>query len=292
MSAGADNDLVAQFRRDGFAHAQGVLSREEIDRFSAAVDDAVMRRKQHDTRSLAEKSAYEQSFLQCQYIWEDFPDIRPLTFHQKVTELAAALLEATAVRLWHDQALYKEAGGRETEAHQDHAYWPIAEVDAITAWIPLMDVTPVHGCMGYVAGTHYGDCEFIDIFNTPGAGKALEQRYANVNPPQYVPCRAGDVLFHHGRTVHMAKSNSSPVTRRVYTAIYFRDGCTRASTGRPHPSVDRDNIAVGAAIRGAATPIAWPRTDGRFPDPGPWPDAQSERVVRLRTLGIIPDNQA
>ena len=51
-------------------------------------------------------------------------------------------------------------------------------------------------------------------------------------PPVFVPCSPGDVIFHSGRTVHMAKPNQSDRTRRVYTAIYFRDGCTRAGDAR------------------------------------------------------------
>ena len=280
-------DLAANFAQDGFVAVRNVLSAEEIARFGAAVDHAVATRKQHDTRSLAEKSAYEQSFIQCQYIWEDFPDIRPLTFHPRIAAIAAQLLQADCVRLWHDQALYKEALGRETEAHQDHPYWPIAEPDALTAWIPLIDIDETTGCMGYVPSTHHGPCEFIDIFNSPGAGKLLEARHAGANPPQFMPCRAGDVIFHHGRTVHMATANRSDRTRRVYTAIYFRDGCTR-SAGRAHPSVDRDGIAVGEAIRGAATPVAWPLPQDRMPEPAPWPQSSHPRAELSRRLGIIP----
>ena len=85
---------------------------------------------------------------------------------------------AQRVRLWHDQALYKEAGGRETEAHQDQPYWPIAELDTITAWIPLIEVDDETGCMGYVPGSHRGEAQFVDIFSSPGAGKALVARQA------------------------------------------------------------------------------------------------------------------
>jgi ectoine hydroxylase-related dioxygenase (phytanoyl-CoA dioxygenase family) len=276
--------LIEQFRRDGFVAVRGLLSPDEIARFGAAVDHAVATRKRRDTRTLAEKTPYEQSFIQGQSIWEDFPETRGLTFHQKIAGTAARLLGAERVRLWHDQALYKEAGGRETEAHQDHGYWPIAEADAVTAWIPLMDVNHETGCMGYVAGTHTGDCEFVDIFRNPGAGKAFERRYG---APVYVTAEAGDVLFHHGHTVHMAKANASAHMRRIHTAIYFRDGCTRSSD-KPHPSVDRDDIAVGAAIGGGATPIAFPLPEGHLPDPAPWPDSANTLMRRAHEMGIFP----
>jgi len=285
MTAHPLADLAERYRRDGFVHAQGLLPADEVMDLAKAVDEAVARRKAHDTRALDEKTPYEQSFIQCQYLWEDFPGVRGLTFHQTLGAALGALLDAERVRLWHDQALYKEAGGRETEAHQDHAYWPIAEDATITAWIPLAPVDEVTGCMGYVPGSHRADLAFVDIFRTPGAGQDLLQR--QTVPPVFVPARPGDVLFHHGRTVHMAKPNRSGATRRAYTAIYFKDGCTR-SGDRPHPSVDRDGIAVGARIGGPATPVVWPLADGKFPEPAPWPDSDDERVAQRRRMGLIP----
>ncbi len=285
--AGAElRPLVRRYRRDGFAHVRGVLSQSEVSRFGTAVDHAVATRKRGDGRALEEKTPYEQSFIQCQYLWEDFPEVRPLTFHPAIGALAAALIGVPRVRIWHDQALYKEAGGRETEAHQDQPYWPIAELDTITAWIPLIDVDAETGMMGYVPGSQRGEAQFVDIFTSPGAGKALEARQARA--PQFVPCQAGDVIFHHGLTVHMAKPNRSDRTRRVYTVIFVADGAHRGAE-RPHPSVDRDGIGVGELIAGEATPIAWPLTGGVLPEPAPWPEAYDSRRERLLSLGIIPN---
>jgi len=280
--------LVARYRRDGFVHVRGVLSPEEVRRLGAAVDHAVAVRKRGDDRSLAEKTPYEQSFIQCQYLWEDFPEVRPLTFHPAVGALAAALIGTDRIRLWHDQALYKEAGGRETEAHQDQPYWPIAELGTITAWIPFVNTDETSGMMGYVPGSHHGEATFVDIFTTPGAGKALEERQARA--PVFVPCRPGDIIFHGGLTVHLAKPNRSDHTRRVYTAIYLADGLHRGSE-RPHPSVDRDGIGLGEVIAGKATPIVWPLPGGDFPQPAPWPPSPAEaagRRERAVRLGVIP----
>ena len=278
---------VEAFRRDGFVHLKGLLGADEIARLGLAVDAAVTARKQNDTRALADKSPYEQSFIQCQYLWEDFPDVRPLTFHPRVVGAAAALIGAQAMRLWHDQALYKEAGGRQTDAHQDHPYWPINELRTLTAWIPLIEVDDETGCMGYAPGSHTGEAEYVNIFTEPGAGETLVAKQKH--KPVFVPARPGDVLFHHGLTVHLAKPNRSDHTRRVYTAIYFADGCTRAASGS-HPSLDREAIAVGAAIDGRATPIAWPLPGGRYPEPAPWPAAygQSRIMERAARMGVFP----
>lgn len=280
-------DLAARFARDGFVHVAGAIPAEEIAGYRAHVDARVAARKKLDDRALEEKSLYEQSFIQCQQIWEDTPEVRPLTFHPIVGEIAAALLGASAVRIWHDQALYKEAGGRETEPHQDHPYWPIAEYEALTVWIPLVDVGEENGRMGYVPGSHRGEATFVNIFTKPGDGDRLLERHAD-SPPVFVSCKPGDLIFHHGLTVHLARANKSGETRRAYTAIYFKDGCTRAA-GLSHFSVDRDGIAVGAKIDGAVTPIIWPLPEGRMPEAAAWPDAPGDkRRARAAQLGIIP----
>jgi hypothetical protein len=137
--------------------------------------------------------------------------------------------------------------------------------------------------MGYVAGTHFSDREFVDIFNTPGAGRAFAARHA---PPQYVAAQRGDVIFHSARTVHMAMANRSAQTRAVHTAVYFRDGCTRSATGSDL-AVARNGTRPGEPIDGPATPIAWPLTDGQLPSP-PTFDNMSDWYKRFAEIGVVP----
>lgn len=282
MHDGVDlTDLKAAFDRDGFVVMRGLIDRRDLAGYAAAVDRAVAVRKAADHRRLEEKSRYEQSFLQCQYIWEDFPEVRALTFHPAVCEVAARLVGADRMRLWHDQALYKEPGGLPTQAHQDHPYWPIAELRTVTAWIPFVEADETTGCMGYVPGSHRDAPRYVDIF------RGGEDAASNVaDQARFVPAWPGDVIFHHGLTMHMAMGNRSTAMRRVYTAIYFADGCTRDAGEMRHPSVDRCGIKPGAAIDGAATPIAWPIDD--YPTPEPWPQIDDERFRRGVQLGIIP----
>jgi ectoine hydroxylase-related dioxygenase (phytanoyl-CoA dioxygenase family) len=267
--------LVEDFRRDGFVVVPDLLDPAELTRYGAAVDAAVARRSAHDARALGEKSRYEQSFVQCQNLWEDAVAVRPLTFHPRLGETAARLLGVDAVRLWHDQALYKEAGGRETDPHQDQPYWPIVEADTVTAWIPFDGSTLASGAMGYLAGSHrLGLREFVDIFTGNGPGTpGSDQDSALARPelagltPTWVEVPPGAVAFHHGLTFHLARPNTTGTVRRVHTVIYFADGSTRGEGLFPHPSVERAGIAMGAVIASDVTPLAWPRPDGDLPEP-------------------------
>jgi ectoine hydroxylase-related dioxygenase (phytanoyl-CoA dioxygenase family) len=255
--------LVEDFRRDGFVVVPGLLSADERRRYGSAVDEAVGRRSKGDTRTLAQKSRYEQSFIQCQNLWEDSESVRPLTFHPLLAETAARLLGVGAVRLWHDQALYKEPGGRETDPHQDQPYWPIVETNTITAWIPFDGSTLETGAMGYLPGSHrLGVREFVNIFTVDGdegdGGVLGREELAGIEPV-FVEVPPGAVAYHHGLTFHLAGANRTGTVRRVHTVIYFADGSTRGEGRFPHPSVERAGIGLAEVIASDVTPLAGPR---------------------------------
>ena len=261
--------LVADFRRDGFVVVPDVLSADELRLYGSATDEAVARRSRGDTRALAEKSRYEQSFIQCQNLWEDSPGVRALSFHPVLGQTAARLLGVDAVRLWHDQALYKEPGGRETDPHQDHPYWPIVETNTITAWIPFDGSTLESGAMGYLPGSHrLGLREFVNIFTGDVDDPLARGELAGIEPV-FVEVPAGAVAFHHGLTFHLARPNATGTVRRVHTVIYFADGSTRGEGQFPHPSVERAGIEMGAVIASDVTPLAWPRPAGEPLPPAP-----------------------
>ena len=138
-------DAITHFRERGFVTIPKVLVDFEVEVYRELLKDAIKERKQSDKRRLSEKSLYEQSFIQCQNLWEDYPKIRELAFNQKITKLAADLLGVDALRIWHDQALVKEKGGRKTDTHHDQPYWPIKEHETITAWIPFDKITSTNG---------------------------------------------------------------------------------------------------------------------------------------------------
>ena len=128
--------------------------------------------------------------------------------------MAARLLGVDAIRLWHDQALYKEPGGRETDPHQDQPYWPIEEADTITAWIPLDGSTMENGAMGYLPGSHrLGIRKFVNIFFGPPEDVLASDGLRGVQPV-YVEVPPGGVAFHHGLTFHLARPNMTDRPRR------------------------------------------------------------------------------
>jgi hypothetical protein len=289
MSNVVTAEQIEAFRSNGFVVADALLTEEELDHFAPLVTAAVAYRSDGDERPLEERSPYQQSFQQCINLWEDHEALRALTFHQRIGEAAGELLGVPALRLWHDQALYKRAHGRGTDPHQDQPYWPIAETDTITAWIPLQGSTLANGAMGYLPGSHLvGLRRFQNIFTAEDATDFMASPEIAGLEPVYVEVPRGGVAFHHGLTVHMAHPNTTDEDRPVHTMIMFRDGSTRG-TKAWHFAVDRHNIEVGAVIDGPGTPILWPRAEGDYPDP---PDPFPEQVHQVAPIGLLPSEPA
>lgn len=265
-----DPVLVAEFGANGYVVTPELLSIEALDTTGAAVDQAVAERTADDDRELGDKSPYEQSFIQCMRLWETNPDVRPLTFDPALAQAAAELLGVASVRLWQDQALYKEPGGRITDAHQDAPFWPVGNAPMVTAWIPLDGSTIDNGAMSYVPGSHKsGPLQMVNLTRTTDAYDILSDPALDGATPITVEAAKGSVVWHHGFTVHMANPNTTVSVRRVFTVVFLADGYPRT---KPWPSfaLDRAGVGVGEPMAGEGLPVVWPRA----PMP-PWPDPPS-----------------
>ncbi len=279
--------IVRDFERDGFVVVPDLLTDVELDRYGSAVTAAVADRTRNDTTPLEEKSRYQQSFVQCMNLWEDHPEVAPLVFHPASAGRRRSCSRVRAVRLWHDQALVKRAGGRVTDPHQDHPYWPIAETASVTAWIPFAGSTAASGAMSYLPGSHtIGVRKFVNIFFGEPEDILADPEVAGLEPV-LVEVPRGSVAFHHGLTVHLAGANTTDRDRVVQTVIYFPDGSTRGYPF-PHFAVERGGIEVGAPIDSDVTPIAWPRpADEPVP---PVPAVGFDALPAMFTgSGAVPD---
>jgi ectoine hydroxylase-related dioxygenase (phytanoyl-CoA dioxygenase family) len=216
-------EQISFYKEKGFVSLKEILSGETLNYARKVIEAAVLIRKEEDKRTLSEKSQYEQSFLQCGYLCWDFPAVKDFVFGKRFAGIARDLLEVSGVRLWHDQALFKEPHGRVTDTHQDISYWPIREAERTTTmWLALNDVPKEKGCLYFYSGSHKLKVkEYVDIFKNPHQPeiiKAIEKTF--------VPIKAGDVTFHSGLTFHGAGKNISEEMREVMTVIYLADGNT------------------------------------------------------------------
>ena len=70
---------------------------------------------------------------------------------------------------------------------------------------------------------------------------------------------AGEMIWHHGYTIHQAAANTSSATRRVFTVVFIADGWPGKNL--PTFPLDRDQVSVGDQIAGVGMPVLWPKPD-------------------------------
>jgi ectoine hydroxylase-related dioxygenase (phytanoyl-CoA dioxygenase family) len=217
-------DDIAAYRRDGHVLLRGVCSPDEIAAYQPIISAAAMR---HNTQHLAldQRSTYGKAFLQITNIWEKDPQVCTFVFARRFAQIAARLMGVEAIRLYHDQALFKEGSGGLTPWHQDQGYWPLATDQTITMWMPLVDVTPDMGPMTFVSGSyHEGYLAPMPISDESEHYFDRLVRERGWHPTEPPGMAAGDATFHAGWTLHRASPNTTGKVREVMTVIYYADG--------------------------------------------------------------------
>jgi ectoine hydroxylase-related dioxygenase (phytanoyl-CoA dioxygenase family) len=215
--------LRTRYDRDGFVKIKDVFTPEALARYRDHISSEVLRRNSL-TAPLAERDTYHKAFLQVTNLWQTDAVAREFVFGKRLAAIAAELLDVPRVRLYHDQALYKEPGGGITPWHADQFYWPLDSDKTITAWVPLQATPLEMGPLAFAAGSHrmtFGrDLEISDESERSLKEALATGRFAEVNEPFGL----GEVSFHSGWTFHHTGANRSDRPRAVMTVIYMADG--------------------------------------------------------------------
>lgn len=166
--------------------------------------------------------AYARAFTQCLNLWRYSSLIEAFVHSRRLAKIAAALLGTPGVRLYHDQALYKEAGGGPTPWHVDQYYWPVAGAGTVTVWIPLQAVPLSMGPVAFAAGSHRGEIRqrAAQMAISADSERQLAGEMARFRIHE-APFELGEVSFHDGWTCHRAGPNDSALTRAAFTIIYM-----------------------------------------------------------------------
>jgi ectoine hydroxylase-related dioxygenase (phytanoyl-CoA dioxygenase family) len=216
-----DEATIGRFREDGFIRLPGVLPPAVIADYAPEINRLVDESNRLKDIPLEERSLYDQAFIQVHNLWTRSERTREFAFSRRLARIAAELMGTRGVRMWHDQALYKEPGGGFTPWHVDQQYWPMASPHSITAWIPLQSVPLEMGPLCFGRGSHrkhIGRDLEISAESEARIGEAVKKdKIVEVQEPFAL----GDVSYHLGWTLHRAGPNTTTTPRRVFTIIYM-----------------------------------------------------------------------
>ena len=238
-------DQLDRYRRDGYIKLKNVLSAEVLSEYGAAISSLVKRSSTQD-KPLAERDTYGKAFLQVGNLWEQDEAVKAFAFSKRLGRIAAELMGVEGVRMYHDQALFKEASGGYTPWHADQFYWPLSNDRAVTAWIPLQAVPLEMGPLSFSIGSQNiltgRDLEISD------ESEEKLSRSLKDYPVDESAYDLGEVSFHSGWTFHRAGPNTSGRVRGVMTVIYIEDGMRLAQPKTKFHQNDWDTWMPGAKV--------------------------------------------
>ena len=253
---------IERYRRDGHVFLPQLLPADSIRPYREAIV-ATADRNSRETRPLEERDTYGKAFLQIFNLWTLDETVRRFVHAARFAQVAARLLGVEGVRLYHDQALFKEPGGGITPWHQDQHYWPLDTDRTITLWMPLVDIEEDMGMMQFASGAHR-----LGYITNKGISDDSEAFYERFVADQGLDisatrtARAGDASFHAGWALHRAPPNRSSVRREVMTVIYFADGTRITDPVRPEARGDLrawlQDLPPGAPAATGLNPVVWP----------------------------------
>ncbi|HEX4850183.1 MAG TPA: phytanoyl-CoA dioxygenase family protein, partial [Puia sp.] len=133
-------NLIEEFQSKGHTITPGVLSSDEVAAYRKIIA-AAAEKYNTEKRKMSERDTYGKAFLQIMNLWRSDEWVKKFVLSKRFAKIAASIMGVSNVRLYHDQALFKEPGGGPTPWHQDQFYWPIDTTNTVTMWMPMVDIS-------------------------------------------------------------------------------------------------------------------------------------------------------
>ena len=246
------------YLENGYVKLKDVFSSQLLEHFGGIISERVAELSA-DAAPMDQRNTYGKAFLQVMNLWTQSESVKEFVFGRRLARIAAELMGTTGVRLYHDQALYKEAGGGITPWHADQYYWPVSSDKTITAWVPLQDTPLEMGPLAFCEMSHRfqvgRDLEISDDSELT-LKEALKQFQMEESG-----FALGEVSFHAGWTFHRAGENSTDHPRRVMTVIYVDEDMQLAAPKNKNQVRDTQrwcpDVRVGEIIASPLNPVLY-----------------------------------
>jgi ectoine hydroxylase-related dioxygenase (phytanoyl-CoA dioxygenase family) len=213
-------DSINFYQKNRFIKLKNVFDAESLAYFEKAIT-AKVEEMSKDALPMDKRDTYGKAFLQIFNLWREDATVEELVLNKRLGNIAAQLMQTDGVRIYHDQALFKEAGGGITPWHADQYYWPLETDKTITAWIPLQEIPLEMGPLEFSAGSH-AIVEGRDLSIGDESEEKIQQKLRVTDFEHVIePFELGEVSFHSGWVFHRAGANQTNQTRKVMTVIYM-----------------------------------------------------------------------
>ena len=254
-------EQIAFYQKNKFIKLKEVLNESTINYFNKVISKRVAELNMVEV-PLEKRNTYGKAFLQLMNLWREDEEIKKLIYSKRIAQIATDLMQVDGVRLYHDQALYKEAGGGITPWHADQYYWPLSSDKTITAWIPLQATPLEMGPLEFSAGSHE-IVEGRELAISDESEAKIQNRLRVTDFPHVIEAfDIGEVSFHSGWVFHRAGANSTKQTRKVITIIYMDKDMRLKQPENDGQQNDWETwcpgVEVGAIVDSPINPVLYP----------------------------------
>ncbi|WP_425398990.1 phytanoyl-CoA dioxygenase family protein [Aeoliella sp.] len=165
------------------------------------------------------------------------------------TELAETLL-GEPVLAGLPEWFNKLPGGHPTPPHQDNHYFQLSPPQVVTMWLALDDIDEENGALRYVPGSHRMGRRPHQTTKVVGFSQGITNYGPDDHAEEQLVCmQAGDLVVHHGETIHRAEPNiASNRQRRAFAMVFRGVSCKEDCLGRKEYETDLARQHTGAGI--------------------------------------------
>jgi hypothetical protein len=95
------------YNKYGFIKLKNVFSKETLEIYKKEISELVYKLNKMN-KPFNERTTYEKAFLQLINLYQHNKKVEEFVFSKRLGKIASELMQVEGVRLYHDQALYKE----------------------------------------------------------------------------------------------------------------------------------------------------------------------------------------
>ena len=249
---------IAFYAENGYIKLKNLLSPALLGHYRGAISARVAELSV-GVLPIEQRTIYGKAFLQIMNLWTISQEVKEFVFGKRLARIAAELMGATGVRIYHDQALYKEAGGGITPWHADQYYWPVSSDKMTTAWVPLQATPPEMGPVAFCEKSHR--FQIGRDLEIGGESELTLKEALKTFSMEESGFELGDVSFHAGWTFHRAGANASDRPRAVMTMIYMDENMTLAAPKNKNQVIDIERwcpgVQIGEVVSSPLNPVLY-----------------------------------
>lgn len=221
----------SDFQRNGFVIVRNFLGRDEFRDLTQNLDRYV----RDVVPSLPHEAAFYHdrsqpaTLKQMQHMAANDPYFEAYRRHPRWRALAETLLGEPVEA--HDPEWFNKPPNTDhpTPPHQDNYYFCLQPPNVMTVWLAIDAVGEENGCLRYVPGSHLRGIRPHSSSRVLGFSQGISD-YSDEDRAREakVLLEPGDVVVHHGNTIHRAEPNrTTNRNRRAFVMVMRGESCQR-----------------------------------------------------------------